>query len=272
VYATRAHPGWDGRKNDLGALILEADAPMAPARVTTLDAVTSGDAVRVVGFGVDDTGRVGGKRSGAARVTTVEPTTFAIEAAPAMTCPGDSGGPVFRDRDGVEELVGVTSYGDAECSIGFNTRAAAFREFVDAIVIEAASLPKSPRPAVDPSIDFCEQSCANDRDCPRDMRCTARANGAMRCAFAGLPPGSLQQSCTAVPGCSKERCVAIPGSSSGCRCYHACDSEAEPVPAPVTFVAGGGGCGVGRPFNSAYSLLGTLAVISVFRRRRAFRN
>lgn len=267
VRELRAHPGWDGRRNDLGAVILEVDATIAPSKLATEHTPTAGDLVRVLGFGADDTGRVGGKRSGTARITTSEATVFSIEAAPGMSCSGDSGGPVFATRDGVEELVAVTSYGDTECRIGFNTRVPPFRAFVDGVVAEAAVLP--PRPSLDSSVDACAKSCESDRDCPRGARCTARENGALRCALSGFAPGALREACSASSGCEKDPCIALEaiGVAGGeCRCYRACDAMSEQ---PRT-LAGGGGCGVGAG-GHPFALLLLLGIAALFRRNREFR-
>lgn len=34
------------------------------------------------------------------------------------TCPGDSGGPLFVDRNGILVLLGITSWGAADCPVG----------------------------------------------------------------------------------------------------------------------------------------------------------
>ncbi|MGZ3447987.1 MAG: S1 family peptidase [Polyangiales bacterium] len=267
VFATRSHPAWDGRRNDIAALILESDAPMPPVHVDTTHDPAMSDLVRLVGFGADDGGRVGGKRQGTARVTTIDTTTFSIEAAPGMSCLGDSGGPVFLTSGGVETLVGVTSFGDADCRTGTNTRVSAFGDFVSSILVEVSKLPAGPRPLLDPSVDTCARPCVGDFDCPRDMQCTARVDGSLRCAFAGLPPGSLQASCTATDGCIKERCVAVPGSAD-CRCYHECDAEIVAPPPPPS--AAGGGCSIALVSRASdtFAILFTALVFVVERVRK----
>ena len=85
--------------------------------------VVAGQLALVVGFGADDEGETGSRRSGTARVTAAQAGTFSIAAEPAMSCDGDSGGPSFLTPDDVPRLIGVTSFGDVACTAGTHTRA-----------------------------------------------------------------------------------------------------------------------------------------------------
>lgn len=100
---------------DLGVVALAEPVTGAPP---TLGVVSSGDPVRVVGYGfTDDWDAQATKREGTALVESVGPDSFEIAPGPALPCAGDSGGPVFADRpDGSSELVGVVSRGDLQCS------------------------------------------------------------------------------------------------------------------------------------------------------------
>lgn len=56
------------------------------------------------------------------------------------TCYGDSGGPILRDVEGTEVVVGITSWGDVPCaSMGFYYRVdiAHSQEFIAAVIAEA---------------------------------------------------------------------------------------------------------------------------------------
>ena len=122
VKAIRVHPDFraDGLVNDVAAIELETAAAVTPVPIASdpLDASgASGLAARAVGFGAAGQDSDAQKRTGKVAVTAVRDSEFTYVPDPAMTCGGDSGGPVLRARsDGAgEELVGVTSRGDASC-------------------------------------------------------------------------------------------------------------------------------------------------------------
>lgn len=221
--AGRLHPDWRSGENDIGALILAEDAPVAP--VPLAGAALPGDAVgrmvRVVGFGADDAGHTGSRRSGTARVTGVERETFSIAAAPGMSCGGDSGGPVFLEADGAERLVGVTSFGDLACTSGVNTRVDVHAAFVQAILDEAAQAP-SPRPPLDLSVDACEAPCEEHADCPLGLACVARPGGGKSCAVAGLEAGRFGAACDGPEGARP--CVK---AGEACRLWLPCEVPAR---------------------------------------------
>ncbi len=197
VVEGRPHPGWRPGVNDIGVVVLAEDAPVAPLapwwRGMPPDGV--GRLARVVGFGVDADGSTGLRRSGLARITSVEAGTFSIEGAPAMSCGGDSGGPVFIEVDGVARLAGVTSFGDLACTTGTNTRLDVHAAFVQE-AIDGASLPAPARRPMDPAVDACARRCGTHADCPLGMACVGRELGARTCAVAGLEAGRFGAVCT----------------------------------------------------------------------------
>ena len=197
----RLHPAWRAGENDIGVLILSEDAPVAPVTLdgTGLPEDVVGRLTRVVGFGIDDQGSTGGRRSGTARVTAVGQGTFAIEAAPGMTCGGDSGGPSFLELDGTERLVGVTSFGDLACTRGTNTRVDVHAEFLRTILDEVARAPPT-RPALDLTVDACTAVCQRHADCPLGMACVTRPGGDRSCAVAGLEAGRFGAACIGAEG------------------------------------------------------------------------
>ena len=114
---------------NVALVLLATDAPASVPPVALArgadDAPAVGEAIRIVGFGVpsaDAADAIGPaarrKRSGSPRVDSVDARAFAFHAAPSQTCRGDSGGPAFAVRDGVERLVGITSHGDGACESG----------------------------------------------------------------------------------------------------------------------------------------------------------
>lgn len=134
--------------NDLAILKLATAAPVQPAPLFrgTMDNSPTfvGPKLTYVGFG-DDTLATGpqGETSGLGtkRVThfaidkvgagevggttgTIDDTMFWYSVPGISMCHGDSGGPSFFLQDGVEHLIGVTSFGDPTCaSDGVQARA-----------------------------------------------------------------------------------------------------------------------------------------------------
>jgi hypothetical protein len=225
---------WGAGRNDIGALILAEDAPVAPVPLlgSALPSGVVGRTLRVVGFGVDDEGNTGSRRSGSARVTALGEGTFSIEAAPGMSCGGDSGGPSFLEVDGTERLVGVTSFGDLACTVGTNTRVDVHRAFLQAVLDEAAR-PSPPRPTLDPTGDTCTARCEGHADCPLGMACVRQPGGEKSCAVAGLEAGRFGEPCTEPEG--ERLCVK---AGEACRLWLPC-AEAPRSPEPAE-----GGCAV----------------------------
>ena len=213
---------------DLALLALgsPAAAPPIALRTQPLDATALNATVRVVGFGADDRQLVGVKRQGSAAIDQVDAATFRIRAAPALSCNGDSGGPVLMTAGGVEQLAGVTSFGDPQCTTsGTNVRVDPQTTWIQTTLAQIAATPTAPaRAPLDPAADFCAQACSGDDQCPAGMFCT---NG--RCAPFGLNAGRFGAACADT--CAAGNCVAL---SDGCRCLVDCNA---PMP---------GGCSVTR--------------------------
>jgi V8-like Glu-specific endopeptidase len=242
----RLHPAWRAGENDVGVLILAEDAPVAPVPLHALalppDLV--GRTARVVGFGVDDQGLRGTRRAGTTRVTSVGAGTFSIAAAPGMSCGGDSGGPVFLEVDGVERLMGVTSFGDLACTTGTNTRVDVHAAFLQQVIDEVAAAPPV-RPPLDASVDACALRCEAHADCPLGMACVSRSGGGKSCAVAGLEAGRFGGACTGPDGA--RACVK---AGEACRLWLPCEEE-EPA----------GGCAAaGASGGSAWALAALLAL------------
>jgi hypothetical protein len=214
VVGGAAHPDFDPvtHANDIALLILAEPATVAPVAIATPVPDLTGQDVRLVGYGVtSSTGSdVGARRAGTARITSVSIDELRMAPGPAMSCEGDSGGPVFSGT----ELVGVTSYGDPACTqLGVAMRVDRHAAFLMPLLAEAAAPPA--RRTFDPDAPLCAETCATDADCADETVC---AEG--HCSYHGLPAGQLGAACTADGVCS---CVALPDGS--CREYIPCVSE-----------------------------------------------
>ncbi|UQA58511.1 S1 family peptidase [Polyangium aurulentum] len=253
VLEGRLHLAWSAGENDIGALILAEDAPVAPVPLesSALPPDILGRTTRVVGFGIDDEGKTGSRRSGTARVTAVEAATFTIAAEPGMSCGGDSGGPLFLEVDGEERLIGVTSFGNPACTTGTNMRVDVHTDFLGAILDEVAQAPPA-RPPIDPTVDACTMYCEVHADCPVGMACVPRPGGGKSCAAAGLEAGHFGELCSGPDG--DRLCVK---AGDACRLWLPC---AETLPHAETE---GGGCAVTTGSNGAEgkSEAGTLTAL-----------
>ncbi len=227
VVDARIDPAWQSGEHDLAVLVLAADAPVAPASpgLAALPADLVGRTAIVVGYGADDTGATGVRRSGTAQVSGASASDFTLAAAPAMTCNGDSGGPAFLDYGAGEQVIGVTAFGDPACTVGSDGRLDADAGWL-APILDELQTPPPARAPIDPSQDSCAASCASSADCPLGMTCVARSDGALRCAVAGLAAGHFGATCSGA-GDADRPCVSVGDS---CRQWLPC---------------GQGGCSVG---------------------------
>lgn len=226
VSAIQVHPEYDETASafDAAALFLAAplDAPLWPLPKAPMDATWVGRTVRVLGFGEPESGgEAGERRAGAAVITAVTQHTFTMAPDPALTCRGDSGGPVLADIDGAPTLVGVTSAGDAECT----EWATAAR--VDSLTANllAAALAEPPEDPPIPPGEVCAAPCAGDVDCPADLVCADDGSGDARCVLPGLEPGGFQGTCDEDAACGDGPCVAL---GQECRCLVPCALVVDP--------------------------------------------
>ncbi|WP_428269296.1 S1 family peptidase [Haliangium sp.] len=261
---------------DLAALILAREAEVEPALVnpSSLDGAVVGAEVRVVGFGQPsstDTA-TGHKRAGTARISAVDADTVRIEAAPAMTCRGDSGGPTLArlDGDAVESVVGVTSRGDPGCAeYGLATRVDRHLDgFIEPWIEAARTWPSASSPPPSGADGLCQRVCVVDDDCPAGLRCrpSVEAGGPVsRCQLPGLLAGELGALCNDDDACA-DRCVRT--SPDECRCHQVCPSVIGQDP-DGEVPPGDGGCTASRPCpalpNALWLILPTL--VCCIRRR-----
>jgi uncharacterized protein (TIGR03382 family) len=183
------HPDWDWlrRRRDVALLLLAAPAPATPLplRRAALDGDFVGARTRHVGFGFSAPAAADGgvKRETTSRVVALDDETFVNGASPGQTCTGDSGGPVFADEGGREELVGVVSRGDIACAErGVNVRVDRVVDtFIDPYVaaVAAGEWPTDRAPSL--------QARASPSEAPGPDR-----GGHEGCAASGrCPPGPI---------------------------------------------------------------------------------
>jgi MYXO-CTERM domain-containing protein len=214
----KRHPDYqNSAANDLGILKLAADAPTQPAPLLreTLDESPTfiGPKFTFVGYGYDENNGYGKKRVATFPIKKIGPAqnlpTFVGQidasefyyALPNLnTCNGDSGGPAFAIRGGVERHAGATSWGDQACEedgVQARTDNPAIAEFIQPNIDAFEGADNACR-----SNGVCDESCNDvngdgqvwDPDC-QENHCGADG----LCALACVAP--VDPDCTGVNHC-----------------------------------------------------------------------
>ncbi|OJH36107.1 polyhydroxyalkanoate biosynthesis repressor PhaR [Cystobacter ferrugineus] len=264
------HPDYERETHahDVALLRLAVAVEVPPLPLPGGDVLTPGGAARVVGFGDTRDGDAppGVRRQGGLRVTEVRPDVFLAGPAPAMSCVGDSGGPVLvRDAEGREVLAGVTVSGDFACQKeAVNLRVDAVRGSFLQPFLDELPEPPGPRLALDA---LCAQPCTRDADCPAGLACAETVDASRRCFLPALQPGDFGAPCAEDAQCGAGSvCARLePEGDDTCRCFTPCaPPPSEPVfePSPADDIPQG--C-VGAPGSGALAL-GALAAW-LYRRR-----
>jgi Trypsin len=263
VTSARRHPAYDPatHEHDLALLRLAAPVDVAPAALPPAPLQpASAEPVRVVGFGTEVVGQLatGEKRSGWMSIREVTTTGVTTDPSPAMSCTGDSGGPVFETLNGGEVLLGVSASGDPGCrTYAFNVRVdAALGDFIQPFLAETDAAPSGYGDTA--STGFCSRGCQGPQDCPAGLACD---NG--RCLLPSLQDGDFGDACDADQQCASKTCARLlPEGAGACRCFRPCSSNA-------------GGCAVtggGEPrLDLELLLLTLLAAAPGAHRRRSVR-
>jgi Trypsin len=238
VAGAARHPGYEPATHALDAALLRLAAPVEvsplPLPWPGWGALEGGQPARAVGFGDtrDASAPAGLRRQGGLVVTEVEEGAFRAGPSPAMSCVGDSGGPVLvRGGDGREVLAGLTASGDVAC------RAEAFNVRVDALLEDfvqpfLAAGPEAPGPVLAVE-SLCAAPCMRDAECPSGLLCVPPAEGAPgRCLQPALREGDYGAPCVEDGQCGAGGlCARLePEGEAACRCFTPC-GQTPPVEA-----------------------------------------
>ncbi|MBN9681114.1 trypsin-like serine protease [Corallococcus sp. NCSPR001] len=272
VRVTRAvvHPEFVPATHTWDAALLRLAVPVTdvpPLRLPQAGdvPVAPGDLVRAVGYGdtKDAAQPAGQRRQGGLQVTGVTGGAFQAGPAPAMTCVGDSGGPVLGGPVGNEVLLGLTVSGDVACRTeAVQLRVDALGDFIRPFLEEAP--PPAPTGTL-PLEALCEASCASDADCPSGLRCVSAGEAPARCLLPSLQAGTYGAACTEDAACGEKGVCArleVDGDDA-CRCFTPCEAIVDPLTPEMDRPGVKCGCGSGPGGLGA-----TLAVLlGLFRRR-----
>jgi hypothetical protein len=283
------HPGFDERtlSNDLTLILLAADAPTQAAPLLRENMSNGPDFVgptfAFAGYGNDGSSRYDVRRVAVFPIDRVGPasdvgldtgsgpidgTQFHYRVGGENTCDGDSGGPAFVPRGGVERLAGATSYGDQACEVdGVDARTdlPAVTAFIQPTIDAFEGMDPCRADGV------CDESCnANgtlgDPDCAPD-HCGPDGICVLSCVDPPdpdcLPPDGGAGGGGGAGGASS-------GSGSG-GSYDVDDAGTEPDAGAATG-AQSGGCGYALPGEAGgearLMLVLVAAVLGLARRRR----
>jgi Trypsin len=241
------HPGYDRTSHAYDAALLRLARPVGESPLPLPEPgrapLEPGLPARVVGFGdtKDASAPAGQRRQGSLRVTQVEAGAFRAGPAPAMSCVGDSGGPVLvRGVEGREVLVGVTASGDVACrEEAFNVRVDALLEdFIHPFLATRLE----PQGAVLPLESLCTAACTSDAQCPAGLACeSVSEGGAARCLQPALQEGDYGAGCSEDTQCGAGSvCARLePEGEDACRCFTPC--TVAPLPAEASGCTGAPG-------------------------------
>lgn len=125
---------------DLAVIATTTSLAGTTATMGDLPGDAVGATVTIRGFGSDGRDEGGPRREGTATIVAVDGASIDLGPGPALTCGGDSGGPVHLGG----ELVAITSFGDPLCATSTTAiRIDANRGFIDDAIVMAMALPEN---------------------------------------------------------------------------------------------------------------------------------
>lgn len=220
--------------DDLGVIVLRdrVDKPPVPVH---FQVPKVGEEVTLVGFGrrdpdvLDSFGR---KMKITVPVDAVSADGIQVKGV----CSGDSGGPALVNANGVEEVMGVISYGDSGCKIyGVAQRVDTFRSWIEQQI--ATNDPPS-----------CEKDARCRNDCPTgDADCPCLAGDGVCSALCTDPASDPECPRGCGPGDTCVRGTTCPAPDPDCgdpcgsegHCVETCATRDPDCPAPKP---AGGSC------------------------------
>lgn len=235
VTSVEADPAFvrDTHEHDVAVAVLAETAPTDPVPLPTsvLDADAVGLPARIVGFGVDSDVVMadGEKRQGTMTVSSVDPGLFEATPDPSNTCEADSGGPVFVELDGTEQLVGVTVSGDPSCTrFALNVRVDAVLDFLEPALEAHSGPPPDPGATLEAGA-LCGATCEDDAQCPAGLSCERGPSSDPQCLLPGLPAGNYTDACSTDDECGSGICARLASAGAdACRCLEPCETVRPP--------------------------------------------
>lgn len=124
--------------HDIGMVRLAQATTLRPIAVNRSHTLTNA-AVKLVGYGTNTHANAGAGTKRTATTSIVATNTLLVQIGNSnvQTCHGDSGGPAFQTLNGVQTIIGVTSFGSDNSATsvcfggGVDTRVDAVLSFID---------------------------------------------------------------------------------------------------------------------------------------------
>ncbi len=223
VIAARLHPEYEPYSliNDIALLYLAEPAPDGILPIPALPAGLSlthddvGGPLVFSGFGRNElgqftrkltvTGVLGfvcddeGSCSGLGRPAAVN--TICYDQELGGPCFGDSGGPAFVTRDGVEYVAGITSYGDWRCAeYGCSTQVDRFDEFIQSFLNATKGQGAACADAAECLSNHCADGVCCDYACERPCEHCALDGSMGQCRR--VEDDSIEEGCGLDEGCA----------------------------------------------------------------------
>ncbi|MGC4119505.1 MAG: serine protease [Myxococcales bacterium] len=246
VVDAKPHPYYSegSLANDIAVVRLASSAPEGVAPIPflpstkALTAANLGDTVEFSGFGEDEHGGYGVKlkvsdtldlicerRGGCPWAGETAPqNSLCYDQQPGGPCSGDSGGPAFLTVDGIEYVVGVTSWGDTACvSDGCSTNATPYEDWINGY-IGAAGTAEDGAPCTEGKqclSSFCADGVCCSSACTDECMGCSLAVGATAdgtCSPVTEPCDDGKQ-CTVDDQCVAGRCVGTPSCPAPDSCH-----------------------------------------------------
>jgi MYXO-CTERM domain-containing protein len=198
---------------DIGIVVLDEAVPSTITPLPFLErdpADLVGQTARLVGYGStgsldpNDTS-AGTKRMTNSKLSRVRSRLLEFSDTAHNTCEGDSGGPALMMVDGVETIVGVTSFGEHSFDYcnghGFNTRVDLYTDFIQPF-IDMHDPPPPPMNGEQPAPGQVGAGCTSHDECNSKI-CANAPNGYCTAACdpnaaVSVCPGGLH--CAAIGG------------------------------------------------------------------------
>lgn len=267
---------------DVGLIFLAqavTDRAPTPLNLTPAGAQT-GVAVTMVGYGETASGSVG-RLLYTAPKSSVSCAGFGVNNALFLCfdqrsgpgiCSGDSGGPALAEVDGVVKVVGVTSFGDRDCTVlgaHMRTDAIVTRDFLQAHAPELLCRADGACDAIcgtaglapDPD---CAPSCASDAECGEGY-----CGNGDTCLPAPYAPGGIGSACASNDECATGQC-ATDGEQALCAesCLRAGSSCPDGFDCKTGLCWPRTGCDAGGGGLGGAAALALLALVRRLRPRR----
>lgn len=237
---------------DIGLIWLSEDVTdREPALIHPGGPGLAGAAVDLVGFGETESGSYGRLLYALDKPQTgcgqygVDGGDFICldQRSGSGICSGDSGGPALVEIDGVQRVVGITSFGDQSCTqLGahYRTDAEGSRAFLQTNAPELLCAADGVCDSLCSADPDCRASCASDDACGDDEYCAADGT----CAPAPFTGGGVGSECTGNADCESDLCAAAGDEQ---RCVDPCTVGEGGCPDGFACLAAGSGGGVCWP-------------------------